>query len=73
MTTRKDDGRKLIQLTMSPDLYDQIRQHCQSMEVPITVWARMTLKQELDRLAGLSNATNVGGLKRLHPPTNPNR
>lgn len=50
MTTRKDDGRKLIQLTMSPDLYDQIRQHCHSMEVPITVWARMTLKQELDRL-----------------------
>lgn len=50
MTTRKDDGRKLIQLTMSPDLYDQIRQHCHVIEVPITVWARMTLKQELDRL-----------------------
>lgn len=49
MTTRKDDGRKLIQLTVSPDLYDQIKEHCQDMEVPITAWARMTLKQALQR------------------------
>lgn len=50
MTTRKDDGRKLIQLTAQPELYERIRAHCQSVDIPITVWARQLIKRELDRL-----------------------
>lgn len=47
MTTRADDGRKLIQLTMRPDLYNQIKEHCQSLDMPITIWARELIKREL--------------------------
>lgn len=50
MTTRKDDGRRIIQLTVSPDLYDQIRTHCSAIDMPITVWARTLIRQELHRL-----------------------
>lgn len=47
MTTRADDGRKLIQLTMRPDLYNQIKEHCQALDMPITIWARELIKREL--------------------------
>ena len=47
MTTRKSDGRRLIQLTMKPELYEQIREHCARMDVPITVWARQLMKNDL--------------------------
>jgi hypothetical protein len=47
MATRKDDGRRLIQLTTQPELYEQIRQHCRSLDMPITVWARELIKREL--------------------------
>ena len=38
--TIRSDGRRLIQLTMKPDLYDRIRQHCSSLDLPMTVWIR---------------------------------
>lgn len=47
MSTRRDDNRKLIQLTMKPDLYDRIRDHCSALDMPITVWARELIKREL--------------------------
>lgn len=49
MTTRRDDNRKLIQLTMKPDLYDRIRNHCSALDMPITVWARELIKRELNQ------------------------
>lgn len=50
MTTRKDDGRKLIQITVRPDMYDQLKRHCHREEIPVTVWVRQLLRRELDRL-----------------------
>lgn len=50
MTTRKDDGRKLIQITMLPALYHQIQNHCKQLDLPITVWVRELIKRELQRL-----------------------
>lgn len=49
MTTRRDDNRKLIQLTMKPELYEQIREHCSALDMPITVWARELIKRELNQ------------------------
>ena len=49
MTTRKDDGRKLIQITMLPDLYQQIRNHCKQLDLPITIWVRELIKRELEQ------------------------
>jgi len=48
VTTRKDDGRKLIQLSMKPDIYDRIRTHCKALDIPITVWARELIRRELE-------------------------
>ncbi len=42
--------RKLIQLTMRPELYARIKQHCDDREIPVAVWARELFRQELDRL-----------------------
>jgi hypothetical protein len=33
---------------MKPDLYQQIKAHCERLDVPITVWARQLIKRELD-------------------------
>jgi len=51
MTTRKDDGRRLIQITVQPDLYDRIRQHCSSLDMPITVWVRGLMREAMARPA----------------------
>ena len=45
--TRRSDGRCLIQLTMRPELYQEIRDHCQRLDMPITVWAREIIRREL--------------------------
>jgi hypothetical protein len=50
MTTRKDDGRKLVQLTMRSELYERVRRYCDDREIPVSVWARDLIRQELDRL-----------------------
>lgn len=45
--TLRSDGRRLIQLTMKPDLYERIREHCDSLDLPVTVWVRELVKREL--------------------------
>jgi hypothetical protein len=46
MTIRKD-GRCMIQLTMGPDLYKAVREHCRKLDKPVTVWARDLMHQAL--------------------------
>jgi hypothetical protein len=46
--TIRSDGRRLIQLTMKPDLYERIREHCNSIDTPMTIWARQIICRELD-------------------------
>jgi len=48
MSTRKDDGRKLIQITVQPDLYEKIRKHCDNFDMPITVWVRGLMRDAID-------------------------
>lgn len=47
MTTRKFNGRKLVQLSMKPEFYELVRQHCEDLDMPVTVWARELIKREL--------------------------
>jgi hypothetical protein len=49
MTIRKETGRKLVQLSMKPEFYELIRQHCEHLDMPVTVWARELIKRELER------------------------
>jgi hypothetical protein len=46
MSIRKD-GRCMIQLTMAPDLYEAVRDHCKRQDTPVTVWARELIRQAL--------------------------
>jgi hypothetical protein len=55
MTTRKDDGRRLIQITMLPDLYLELREHCRKLDIPVSVWARELIKRELSVSTTQSN------------------
>jgi len=48
VTIRKSDGRHLIQLTLQPDLYEKIRQHCNNLDMPITVWARGLMRKAME-------------------------
>lgn len=47
MTIRKSDGRKLIQLSVKPELFDVIKAHCDDLDMPVTVWARELMKREI--------------------------
>ena len=46
MSIRKN-GRCMIQLTMTPDLYEAVRDHCKRQDTPVTVWARELICQAL--------------------------
>ena len=41
------NGRKVVSVTMTPDLYDKILQHCRDNDVPVSVWCREVIKKEL--------------------------
>ena len=56
MTIRRSDSRRLIQLTMKPDLYERIRDHCRALDVPMTVWARSLILRELEQSPGPQSA-----------------
>lgn len=47
MTIRKESGRKLIQLSVKPNFYEQIVTYCDELDMPVTVWARELIKREL--------------------------
>lgn len=47
MTIQKETGRKLIQLSVKPNFYEQIMTYCDELDMPVTVWARELIKREL--------------------------
>jgi hypothetical protein len=49
MTQRKDPTRRLLQVSMKPDLYEAVRQYCAQIDVPMAIWARELMKRELSR------------------------
>jgi hypothetical protein len=41
--------RRLLQISLKPDLYQQIKQHCAQLDIPMAIWARELIKRELER------------------------
>jgi hypothetical protein len=39
--------RKLLQISLKPDLYEQIRAHCNQLDMPMAIWARELINREL--------------------------
>jgi hypothetical protein len=46
MSTAKD--RRLLQISVKPELYEQIRAHCAAIDMPMAIWARELIKRELE-------------------------
>jgi predicted DNA-binding protein len=49
MTIRKSDGRRIVSITMQPELYEQLQAVCQQHDLPVTVWVREAIKARLER------------------------
>ena len=43
------NGRKLISVTVQPDLYARVKECCSTLDVPVSVWARKVLEREVAR------------------------
>jgi len=53
-TPSKTEQRKIVQVTCLPALFRQIQEHCKTIDVPVSVWARELIIAELER-AGRDN------------------
>ena len=42
-------SRKLLQVSLKSDLYEQIRLHCARIDIPMAIWARELIKRELSK------------------------
>jgi hypothetical protein len=69
MTIRKSDGRHLIQLTMAPALYFELRDHCQKLDTPITVWARNLIRRALADAAPIDDPDRLDQISQDMPKT----
>ena len=49
MTTTTTTSRRLLQVSVKPDLYERIRAHCDQIDIPMAIWARELIKRELER------------------------
>lgn len=46
--TQRPDGRHQITVTMKPDIYELLYEHCRVLDQPVTVFVRELIKRELD-------------------------
>ena len=44
------NGRKIVSVTMLPDLYKKLLCHCKTSDVPISLWVRKLIEDELYRI-----------------------
>jgi hypothetical protein len=44
-------SRRLLQVSLKAELYEQVRQHCAQLDMPMAIWARELIKRELERVA----------------------
>jgi hypothetical protein len=49
MTNKKDTDRRLLQVSLKPDFYERIRQHCARIDLPMAIWVRELIKREIGR------------------------
>jgi len=47
MTSTTPSSRRTVSITMQQELYEQLRQHCQQLDQPVTVFVREAIKKAL--------------------------
>jgi predicted DNA-binding protein len=45
--TLRSDGRRVISVTMQPELYERLYAHCKERDMPITVFVRNAIESAL--------------------------
>jgi predicted DNA-binding protein len=43
----RSDGRRIVSVTMQPELYAQLHEACRRLDQPVTVWVREAIKAQL--------------------------
>lgn len=51
MKDPKNKGRCLLQVSIKPDLYEQMKARCEELDVPMAIWTRQLITRELERAA----------------------
>jgi len=41
------NNRKVVSVTMTAELYDRLVRHCKDNDVPVSVWCRALIQQQL--------------------------
>ena len=44
------NGRKIVSVTMLPDIYKKLLCHCKTSDVPISLWVSKLIEDELYRI-----------------------
>jgi hypothetical protein len=39
----------MLHITLQPELYQQVKDHCRRLDTPVTVWARRIFQEALER------------------------
>jgi hypothetical protein len=47
--TTLTSNRRLLQVSLKAELYEQVREHCAQLDMPMAIWARELIKRELER------------------------
>ena len=47
--TLRADGRRVVSVTMQPELYERLYAICKHLDLPVTVWVREAIKAQLER------------------------
>ena len=47
--SKKKLERKIVSVTMLPELYEELLEHCKNIDVPVSVWCRDVIKRELHK------------------------
>lgn len=50
MTLRRSDNRRLLQVSMKPEFYAIVQQHCIELDIPMALWVRSLIQRELQKL-----------------------
>jgi predicted DNA-binding protein len=45
--TLRSDGRRVVSVTMQPELYEQLYATCKRLDLPVTVWCREAIRLQL--------------------------
>lgn len=47
MTSNRSKNRRLLQVSLKPEFYAVVQQHCDEIDVPMALWVRSLIQREI--------------------------